>query len=72
MPLLQKQNNHLLDLLHDKRYYILTNLSVDVPNNPIAKKLLERGMLVGEIAMITGLSSIDIEAIAKTSDNRGE
>jgi radical SAM protein with 4Fe4S-binding SPASM domain len=39
-PLLQKQNNHLLDLLHDKKYYILTNLSVDVPNNPIAKKLL--------------------------------
>jgi MoaA/NifB/PqqE/SkfB family radical SAM enzyme len=39
-PLLQKQNNKLLDMLPDKRYYILSNLSVDVPNNPIAKKLL--------------------------------
>jgi MoaA/NifB/PqqE/SkfB family radical SAM enzyme len=39
-PLLQKQNNRLLDTLSNKKYYVLTNLSVDVPNNIIAKKIL--------------------------------
>lgn len=39
-PLLQKQNKYVFQLLPDVRYYILTNLSVDVPNNANAQKLL--------------------------------
>lgn len=39
-PLLQKQNLRLVDTLPDSNYYILTNLSVDIPNNAIVKKLL--------------------------------
>ena len=39
-PLLQKQNNKLFDMLPDKRYYILTNLSLDLTKNPLGKKLL--------------------------------
>lgn len=40
-PLLQKQNNKLIEILHDKNYYILTNLSVELEKNPIALKLLD-------------------------------
>lgn len=39
-PLLQKQNSKLFDLLPDKRYYILTNLSVDLERNHLIEKLL--------------------------------
>lgn len=39
-PLLQKQNHKLIDLLPNKNYYILTNLSIDLPNNTIAPKLI--------------------------------
>ncbi len=39
-PLLQKQNHRLIDLLPNKNYYILTNLSIDLPNNTIAPKLI--------------------------------
>ena len=39
-PLLQKQNLKLFEILPTQNYYILTNLSTDVPNNPIAGKLL--------------------------------
>jgi len=40
-PLLQKQNHKLIDILPNKRYYILSNLSTDVPNNEIVKKLVQ-------------------------------
>lgn len=40
-PLLQKQNHKLLEILNDKNYYILTNLSVDLTKNQIASKLLD-------------------------------
>jgi len=40
-PLLQKQNKKLIELLHDKSFYILTNLTVPVTSNAIAKQLLE-------------------------------
>lgn len=40
-PLLQKQNHKLIEMLHDKNYYILTNLSVDLTKNQIALKLLD-------------------------------
>jgi MoaA/NifB/PqqE/SkfB family radical SAM enzyme len=39
-PLLQKQNQRLIDLLHDKRYYVLTNLAVPMRSNKIADQLL--------------------------------
>jgi len=39
-PLLQKQNARLVEILHDKRYYILTNLAVPLKTNKIAEKLL--------------------------------
>jgi MoaA/NifB/PqqE/SkfB family radical SAM enzyme len=39
-PLLQKQNHRLIDLLPTKNYYILSNLSIDLPNNTIAPKLI--------------------------------
>lgn len=39
-PLLQKQNHKLIELLPTKNYYILTNLSIDLPNNTIAPKLI--------------------------------
>lgn len=39
-PLLQKQNHRLIELLPTKNYYILTNLSIDLPNNTIAPKLI--------------------------------
>lgn len=39
-PLLQKQNHKLIDLLPTKNYYILSNLSIDLPNNTIAPKLI--------------------------------
>lgn len=39
-PLLQKQNHKLIELLPNKNYYILTNLSIDLPNNTIAPKLI--------------------------------
>lgn len=39
-PLLQKQNHKLFDLLPDKRYYILTNLSLDLEKNALGKKLI--------------------------------
>lgn len=39
-PLLQKQNKRLIEILHDKSYYILSNLSVDIKNNDIAQKLI--------------------------------
>lgn len=39
-PLLQKQNKRLIEMLYDKTYYILTNLSVDIKNNEIAQKLI--------------------------------
>lgn len=39
-PLLQKQNQRLIDLLHSKRYYILTNLAVPMRSNKIADQLL--------------------------------
>lgn len=39
-PLLQKQNKRLIEILPDKNYYILTNMSVDVKNNEIANMLL--------------------------------
>jgi sulfatase maturation enzyme AslB (radical SAM superfamily) len=39
-PLLQKQNHKLIDSLPNKNYYILTNLSIDLPNNTIAPKLM--------------------------------
>lgn len=38
-PLLQKQNNELLDLLPEKGYYVLTNLSTIIENNSIFNKL---------------------------------
>lgn len=40
-PLLQKQNHKLIELLPDKNYYILTNMSIDLPNNTIAPKLID-------------------------------
>lgn len=39
-PLLQKQNQRLIDLLQDKRYYVLTNLAVPMRSNKIADQLL--------------------------------
>lgn len=39
-PLLQKQNHKLINLLPNKNYYILSNLSIDLPNNTIAPKLI--------------------------------
>ena len=39
-PLLLKQNSKLLDILPDKRYYVLTNLSVPLEKNEMARKLL--------------------------------
>jgi MoaA/NifB/PqqE/SkfB family radical SAM enzyme len=39
-PLLQKQNLKLFDILPNKKYYLLTNLSTDIPNGPIAQKLI--------------------------------
>jgi organic radical activating enzyme len=39
-PLLQKQNKKLIDLLSDKNFYILTNLTVPLESNAIAEKLL--------------------------------
>jgi organic radical activating enzyme len=39
-PLLQKQNLSLFELLPTQKYYILTNLTTDIPNNKIAEKLL--------------------------------
>lgn len=40
-PLLQKQNLRLLDILSDKKFYVLTNLSVPITKNKVAKKLFE-------------------------------
>lgn len=40
-PLLQKQNNRLIDLLSGHGFYILTNLSVPIKTNKIAEKLLK-------------------------------
>jgi MoaA/NifB/PqqE/SkfB family radical SAM enzyme len=39
-PLLQKQNQKLFDLLPDKGYYILTNLSLDLKKNQLGQKLI--------------------------------
>lgn len=39
-PLLQKQNLRLVEILKDKKYYVLTNLAVPFSSNPIANKLL--------------------------------
>lgn len=39
-PLLLKQNNRLLDILTQKNYSIITNLSNPLSKNPIAQKLL--------------------------------
>jgi len=39
-PLLQKQNLKLLDLLPDKQYYVLTNLTNDVKTNLLAQKMI--------------------------------
>jgi radical SAM protein with 4Fe4S-binding SPASM domain len=39
-PLLQKQNHRLFDLLPDKNYYILTNLSLDLEKNVLGQKLI--------------------------------
>lgn len=39
-PLLQKQNLQLVDMLPEKEYYILTNLTVDIKTNPVAQKLI--------------------------------
>jgi MoaA/NifB/PqqE/SkfB family radical SAM enzyme len=46
-PLLQKQNLDLVNILPDKNYYILTNLCVDLLNNPIAEKLMEKHITWG-------------------------
>jgi MoaA/NifB/PqqE/SkfB family radical SAM enzyme len=40
-PLLQKQNQRLINLLNEKSFYLLTNLSIPLKNNPIAKSLLD-------------------------------
>ena len=40
-PLLQKQNATLFDILPNKNYYILTNLSVDIEKNKLIHKLLD-------------------------------
>ena len=39
-PLLQKQNQHLIDSLTGKKFYILTNFAVPFRSNLIAQKLL--------------------------------
>lgn len=39
-PLLQKQNQKLFDMLPDKGYYILTNLSLDLKKNQLGQKLI--------------------------------
>lgn len=52
-PLLQKQNKQLVSLLSDKKYYILSNLSVDVPNNEIAAKLIQNPNAVWGISFDT-------------------
>ena len=39
-PLLQKQNQKLFDLLPNKGYYILTNLSLDLKKNQLGQKLI--------------------------------
>ena len=44
-PLLQKPNNRLIDIVPDSNYYILTNLSTELKNNGIAKKLLSNKIL---------------------------
>ena len=40
-PLLQKQNVHLIELVANKSFYVLTNLAVPLPNNKVAQKLLQ-------------------------------
>ena len=42
-PLLQKQNIDLIDILPDKKYYILSNMSIDMTNNDVVNKLLMLG-----------------------------
>lgn len=42
-PLLQKQNSKLVDLLQDKQFHVVTNLSVPVKTNAIAQKLIKLG-----------------------------
>lgn len=44
-PLLQKQNAHLIELVANKSFYVLTNLAVPLPNNKIAQLLLKEPML---------------------------
>jgi|TARA_B110000503_G_scaffold135720_1_gene216807 organic radical activating enzyme len=39
-PFLQKQNSRLLDILKNKKYYVLTNLAVPLKNNKIALQVL--------------------------------
>jgi len=39
-PFLQKQNSRLIELLKDKRYYVLTNLAVPLKSNKIAQQVL--------------------------------
>ncbi len=40
-PLLQKQNARLIDLVANKSFYVLTNLSVPLETNKVAQRLLQ-------------------------------
>lgn len=52
-PLLQKQNNRLVKLLTEKSFYILTNLSVPLNNNPIAQELLDQPIVTWGVSFET-------------------
>lgn len=52
-PLLLKQNSRLIDILPDKKYYVLTNLSVPVDKNEIAKKLLKKNKVTWGVSFET-------------------
>lgn len=40
-PLLQKQNSRLIELLNDKNFYLISNLTVPLRTNKIAQQLIE-------------------------------
>jgi len=52
-PLLQKPNNRLIDIVPDSNYYILTNLSTELKNNGIAKKLLSNKKAIWGVSFET-------------------
>lgn len=53
-PLLQKENDFLLDVIDDKVFvYVITNLSVPLENNKIFKKIIQKNNVVWDISFET-------------------